>query len=161
MSDISPTTGDTYYSGGWEDIKMILRILDIDEGKLATLEEPTVNKYQEMVDREIDAVLSECYHTPLRSMNRVQPDGTTKAVFPGDVRRASRYWTASLLMLNEFQQLSQNTTEQATTYIEDSRKQIFAMKRFTHRVPGQERKSNLSRTMPPNFQPAGIPEPDF
>lgn len=158
---ISPTTGETPYSGSWEDVKSVLSVMNIDEGKLATLNEPMVSKYQEMVDREIDGILGELYHTPFISMRQVQPNGTKKVVFPGDLRRAARYWSAALLMLNEFQQLSQNTTEQATTYIEDSRKQIFAMKRFHHRIPGQRRKSQLSRTISPNFQPASIPEQDF
>jgi hypothetical protein len=161
MAEVSPTTGEVYYSGGWEDIKRVLRVFDIDEGKLAVLEQPDVNEYQEMVDREIDAVLEDVYHVPLRAMNQVNPLGNTVRVFPGDVRRAARYWTAALLLLNEFQQLSQNLTEQATTYVEDSRRQIFAMKRYTHRIPGQERKSHFSRTIPPNFQPPSIPEPDF
>jgi hypothetical protein len=157
----SPTTGEEFYSGTWQDVKSVLSVLNIDEGKLATLDEPVVNKYQEMVDREIDAVLEELYHTPLVSMYRIMPDGTQKSVFPGDLRRAARYWTACLLMLNEFQQLSQNTTDQATTYLEDSRRQVYAMKRYNHRIPGQRRKSHLSRTMEPNFQPPAIPEQDF
>lgn len=161
MADLSPSTGEEFYSGSWEDIQLVLAGLDIDEGKLATLTEPIVNKYQEMVDREIDGILEELYHTPLTSMYRVQPDGTTKLMFPGDLRRAARYWTAALLLLNEYQQLSQNTTDQMQQYIDDSRKQIYAMKRYNHRIPGQRRKSHFSRTIPPNFQPPSIPEQDF
>jgi hypothetical protein len=161
VASISPTTGQTFYSGEWEDIRSVLSVLDIDEGKLSTISELDVNYYQEMVDRDIDAILEELYHTPLRSMNRVQPDGTTKLVFPGDVRRAARYWTAALVMMNQFQQLSQNLTDQATSYIEDARKQIHELRRFNHRIPGQVRKSHLSRTMPPSMQPAAIPEPNF
>ena len=161
MTDLSPSTGEEFYSGTWTDIESILSVLDIDEGKLATLTEKDVNKYQEMIDREVDGVLEELYHTPLTAMYRVQPDGTSKLMFPGDLRRATRYWTAALLMMNEFQQLSQNMTDQAQAYFDDSRRQIFAMKRYTHRIPGQRRKSHLSRTIPPNFQPASIPEADF
>ena len=161
MSDISETTGDEYYSGSWEDVQAVLRVLDVDEGKLATLTQEGVNEYQETIDREIDAILEDTYHTPLRGMNQVQIDGNTRRVFPGDVRRAARYWTASWLLLSEFQQLSQNITDQANTYMEDSRKQLYALKRFTHRIPGQERKSHFSHTLPPNFQPPSIPEADF
>ena len=161
MADLSPSTGEEFYSGSWEDIQAVLAVLDIDEGKLATLTEPVCNKYQEMVDRDIDAILEELYHTPLTSMYRVQPGGTTKLMFPGDVRRAARYWAAALLLLNEFQQLSQNLTDQANAYVEDSRRQIYAMKRYTHRIPGQRRKSHFSRTIPPNFQPPSIPEQDY
>ena len=161
MVDLSPSTGEGFYSGSWEDIQLVLGGLDIDEGKLSVLTEKDVNKYQEMVDREIDGILEELYHTPLTAMFRVQPDGTTKSMFPGDLRRAARYWTAALILMNEFQQLSQNTTEQAQQYIDDSRRQIYAMKRYTHRIPGQRRKSHFSRTIPPNFQPPSIPEQDF
>jgi hypothetical protein len=161
MADLSPSTGESFYSGSWEDIASVLSVLDIDEGKLATLTEPDVNKYQEMVDREVDAILEELYHTPLVSMYRIQPDGTQKLMFPGDLRRAARYWSAALLLLDGFQQLSQNLTDQANSYVEDSRKQIFAMKSYNHRIPGQRRKSHLSRTVPPNFQPPQLPEQDF
>jgi len=161
MSDISETTGVEFYSGSWEDIQMVLKVLNVDEGKLSTLTQTDVNKFQEMIDREIDAILEDTYHTPLRSMNQMQVDGITRRVFPGDVRRAARYWAASWLLLAEFQQLSQNTTDQAQTYIDDAKRQIYAMKRFTHRIPGQERKSHFSHTIPPNFQPPSIPEPDF
>jgi hypothetical protein len=161
MADVSPTTGEEFYSGSWQAIQDVLRVMDIGEGKMAKVTQPMVNGYQEMIDRDIDAILMELYHTPLRAMNQVQPDGTTKRVFPGDVRRCARYWTAGLLLLNEFQGLAQNLTDQAAAYVDDSKKQIFAMKRYNHRVPGQERKSHLSRTIPPNFQPPSIPEPDF
>ena len=36
-SDISTTTGETYYSGSWQSIQDILRILDIGEGKMSRL----------------------------------------------------------------------------------------------------------------------------
>lgn len=161
MSDISPTTGEEYYSGSWSEIQEILSVIDIGEGRMAKVTQPMVNHYQQMVDRDMDAILSEVYHCPLRAMNQMQPDGVTRRVFPGDVRRCARYWVAGLLLLNEFQALAQNITDQATGYIDDSKKQIYALKRYSHRIPGQERKSQLSRTIPPNFQPASIPEQDF
>lgn len=161
MADISPTTGEEYYSGGWTDIQDVLRVFNIGEGKMARITQPMVNRFQETVDREVDAILEDVYHTPMRSMNAIQPDGTTKRVFPGDLRRHSRYWAAALLLMTEFQQLEQNMTDQMQVHIDDSRKSIFAMKRFTHRIPGQKRKSHYSHTMPPNFQPPAIPEPDF
>ena len=159
--DLSEVTGEEFYSGDFEDIKSILSLLNIEEGKLAKVQQPDVNGFQEMVDRDIDAILEDTYDTPLRAMNQIQPDGTTKRVFPGDVRRAARYWAASLLILDQFQQLSQDLTDQATEYVTDSRRSIFAMKRFTHRIPHQRRKSNLSHTMPPNLQPPSVPEADF
>ncbi len=161
MADISSITGEQYYSNSWEDVVAVLSVLNIEEGKISEITQEMVNKYQESADREIDGVLEDTYHTPLRAMNAVQPDGSTKRVFPGDVRHASKYWAASLLLLNEFQQLGQNVTEQATAYMEEAKRRIYAIKRFTHRIPGAKRKSHFSHTLPPNFQPPSIPEPDF
>jgi len=160
-TDLSPTTGEQFYSGNWNAIQDILRVLNIGEGKMDRVTQPLVNNYQEMVDREIDGILGELYHTPLRAMNQVQPSGATKRVFPGDVTSLARYWTAGLLLLNEFQQLAQNVTDQATSYIDESKKKAYALKRYCHRMLGQERKSNLSRTCPPSLQPPSIVEADY
>lgn len=255
MADISPSTGEEFYSGDWTAIQDVLRVLNIGEGKMSRVTQPMVNRYQEMVDRDIDALLQDTYQTPIRSFNVVQPVGTgtpaipggsksgsqaitvgtavvtvsgqawgfiptsvivsvikpaggdnlfatvrggsisadgfivdlssnagtgyvlsyvvsreefvgTQAsgtgsqvrVFPGDVRRAARYWTAGQLLVNEFQQLESNLTEQATQMVSDARMQVYAFSRPTHRIPGQRRKSNISRTMPPNLQPSAFPE---
>lgn len=159
--DISPTTGELYYSGHWNEIQEILRVLNIGEGKLAKVTEEMTNHYQEMVDREIDGILESLYHVPLRAMNQVQPDGSLKRVFPGDIRRAAKYWVSGLMLLSEFQSLSQNITDQAQNYVDESKKAMYAIIRWNHRIPGQERKSSISRTMPPNMQPNSIPEPNF
>ena len=157
-SDISPTTGEIFYSLGWVGIQDTLRILDLGEGKMSKVSQPMVNRYQEMVDRQIDAILQEVYQTPLRAMNQVQPSGLTKRVFPGDVTWAARYWTAGQILLAEFQQLEQNMTDQAKEFIDEAKKTVYAMTSPNHRAPGQRRKSNISRTMPPNMQPPQMPE---
>lgn len=157
-SDISPTTGEIFYSGGWQNIQDVLRVLDIGEGKMSKVNQPMVNRYQEQVDRQVDAILQEVYQTPLRATNQVQPSGLTKRVFPGDVTWASRYWAAGVIMLAEFQQLEQNMTDQAKEMVDEAKKTVWAMTRPDHRVPGQRRKSNISRTMPPNLQPPQMPE---
>lgn len=155
------STGETFYSGTWSDVKEVLRVLNIGEGVLDKVTQPMVNHYQERVDREIDAVLSPLVHVPLRATNQVQPDGTLKRVFPGDVRHAALYWTGGLLLLSEFQNLSSNVTDQATQFIDRAQKSMYAIVRGNHRVPGQEMKSGMSRTMPPTMQPMSIPEPNF
>ena len=157
-SDVSSTTGETFYSGTWQNIQDVLRILDLGEGKMSKVNQPMVNRYQEQIDRQVDAILQEVYQTPLRAMNQVQPTGLTKRVFPGDVTWAARYWTAGEIMLAEFQQLEQNMTEQATGFISEAKRTVYAMTKPDHRVPGQRRKSNISRTMPPNLQPPSMPE---
>jgi len=160
-NDTSATTGEEYYSGSWKNVQNVLRVLDIAEGKLAKVTMELVNFYQEMVDRDIDDIVGDLYHVPLRAMNQVQPDGTTKRVFPGAVRRLAIYWTAGLLLINEFQNLSQNITDQGQAYVDDSRRQTHAIVRFNHRLWGQELKSNLSRTVPPSMQPPDLPEANF
>jgi hypothetical protein len=159
--NISTTTSERYYSGSWENIKAVLRVLDIGEGKLSKVTMSLVNFYQEMVDREIDDTLGSLYRVPLRAMNQVQPDGTTKRVFPGSVERFAIYWTAGLLLRTEFQQLAQNITDQAQGYIDDSRRALFSLVRFNHRLVGQEMKSNISKTLPPTLQPPDLPEANF
>jgi hypothetical protein len=136
-----------------------LRVLDLGEGKMSKVNQPMVNRYQEQVDRQVDAMLSEVYQTPLRAMNQIQPSGLTKRVMPGDIVWAARYWTAGVLLLAEFQQLEQNLTDQAQAMVEDAKREVFTMTRPQHRVPGQRKKSNISRTMPPNIQPPDLPEP--
>ena len=159
--DISPTTGEEYYSGSWTNIQNVLRVLDIADGKLATVTMDLVNFYQEMVDREIDIIAGELYHVPLRALNQVQPDGTTKSVFPGQLRRLAIYWASGLLLLNEFQNLAQNVTDQGQAYVDDSRRETFSLIRPTARLWGQEFKSNVSRTLPPSMQPSDFPQSNF
>jgi len=256
MSSISPTTLEEFYSGSWEDIKEVLRVLNIGEGMMDKVNQKMVNNYQEMIDRDIDAILNDVYQTPIRAFNQVvvggdgsgtipvpawmengtqaisandtevivtgkawmsipasvmvtisKPVGTsnlyatvreetittngftadlsgsaeadgyiltyiasnkgsqipvtqgaTIRVFPGDVRRAARYWVAGQILINEFQQLEQNITEQATQMVSDARMQVYAFCRATHRIPGQRRKSNISHSMPAALQPNTFPE---
>lgn len=156
-ADIS-STGQPYYSGSWVNIQDVLRVLQIGEGKLAKVTQELVNEYQETVDRAIDDALDELYFTPLLMMNHVQPDGVTRQAFPGTVVRMARYWTAGLLLLNEFQNLAQNVTDQAQAYVDDARRTLYALQRPEHWLNGQARKSNISRTLPPNMQPPQFPE---
>lgn len=160
-NETSDVTGEEYYSGSWQDVQNVLRVLDIGEGKLAKVNMQLINYYQEMIDREIDGILSELYYVPLRALNQVQPDGTTKRVFPGTIRRLATYWTAGLLLLNEFQSLAQNITDQAQGYVDDARRELHAAMRPNQRLWGQELKSNISRTLPPPLQPADLPEANF
>jgi len=156
----SSTTGQTFYSKDWEDVKDVTRTLNIGEGKLSQINQPLVEKYQEMVDREIDSMLSDLYWVPLKAFNQYQPDGTTKGVFPGDVRRLARFWTAGLLLRSEFQGLEPNANEGALNYIEDARRELYKMIRFNHRIQGQVMKHGI-RTMLPTMAPPAYNEPDF
>jgi len=154
-------TGQDFYSGTWKDIQNIVRVLNIGSGKLAVVTQELVEYYQEMVDRDIDSQLTEVVHVPLICYNQVVPDGTTKQQYPGAVVRLARYWTAGLLLANEFQSLDTNASESAEKYILDAKDELFKMIRFNHRLKGQEYKSNISRTMPPGMQPPDLPTKDF
>ena len=158
---ISPTTGEGYYSGTVSDIKKILSAMDIGEGKLATFGEAEVACYQEIVDRAIDDIVGELYHVPLLRINQKQPDGSTKKVIPGSVKMAAMWWTAGLILKDQFQQLASNTTDQAEQYITKAKRDIYAIIRYNHRLYGQRRKSHMSRTMPPGMQPPTFPEANF
>jgi len=158
---ISPVTGEMHYSGTINDIKKILSAMDIGEGKLARFGEEQVAFYQETVDRAIDDILGELYHVPLLYINQKQPDGTEKKIIPGSIKMAAQWWTAGLILKNQFQQLGTNTTDQSEQYITKARRDIYDIKRFTHRLYGQRRKSNISRTLPPGMQPPSFPEANF
>ena len=157
----SEYTGQDFYSGSWKDIQNIVRVLNIGSGKLAVVTQELVEYYQEMIDRDIDSQLTEVIHTPLLQYNQVVPDGTTKQQYPGSIVRLARYWTAGLLLANEFQSLDTNASESAEKYVADAKDELFKMMRFNHRLKGQEYKSNISRTMPPGLQPPDLPTRDF
>lgn len=149
---VSPTTGESWYSGSAADIKLTLKVLNM-EAKIASLQDSTINQYQESVDREIDDMLGPLYVVPLRAMNQIQPDGTTKRVFPGSLAQGAKYWTAGLLLMTEFQQLSSNQTGQIEEYIAKGKATINNILKASYKLYGQEMRSSFSRTMPPNMQP--------
>jgi len=160
--DLSPTTQSEYYSGDWQSIRNICRVLKMGEGRLAKITQELVNFYQEMVDREIDGELTQYYYIPIRGYNVWMPDansgaGATVKVFPGNIRTIARYWTAGLLLTSEFQGLDPNTNESANNYIIDSKQKIFDIIKFSRRIPGARWKSR-QRPMPPTLDPGYLPE---
>ena len=156
----SPITSQPFYSSDYTSIVNVCKVLNIGEGKLATITKETVEFYQEMIDREIDGMLEQYYFTPLISFNQKQPDGTTKSVFPGNVRSLAIYWTAGRLLLSEFQQLEPNVQETSTNYQDVSRRELFDIIRYNRRIRGQRLKHNL-KNMPPSLAPGINPEPNF
>lgn len=159
-ADISGTTGQIYYSGSWTAIQDIVKVLKIGPGKLSEIDQAMVNRFQEMIDREIDGMLADLYWVPLKRFNQYQPDGTTKSVMNGNIQRLARYWTAGLMLQSQFQQLDPNVNETTTNYIEDSRKEVYDIVRFQRRLQGQEMKHPL-RTAPPSMMPPYPTEPNY
>ena len=164
MLDISDTTGEEYYSGTAQSMTDFLLTLNIGEGKADRINFETINRYQEMIDREIDGILNELYYTPIRSYNQVKSVAdrngrpVTVRVFPGDVRRLAKMWTAGQILVSEFQQLEPNLTDQASNLINEAKTEVYSLAKPTHWIAGQRRKSNISRTINGHFQPAALPE---
>ena len=102
---VSVVTGEPPYSGAWTNVRDFARTLKIGEGKLAKINEILVNKYQEIIDRQIDGILNELYWVPIRHFNQMQPSGTKKRIFPGEVRQLAIEWTTGQLLTSEFQGL--------------------------------------------------------
>lgn len=146
-----------YYSGTIEDIKMFCKSLNIDEGRLSTLNSSNVEKYQSLVDGAIDGYLSETYFLPIKSYNQVNADGNVELVFPKRLRLLAQQWTAGLMIVNEMQQQDQNMNEAGKSLIDEAKKEIYQMALWNHRIPGQRYKSAVSHTMPPNFEPPKAP----
>lgn len=159
--DISPTTGEEFYSGSWENIKHICSVLKIGDGRLARITQEIVNHWQEQTDRAIDGQLERYYYTPLNPINLYQrATGNTIKTFPGAIVEASRYWASGALLLAEFQQLENNVTEQATSFVNESKQRIYDLSRFNRRLQGQRFKHNL-RSAPPSMMPGFNPEPNW
>ena len=150
--DVSPTTGTVFYSGTFEDIKKLISVLNVGSGKLDFINTDIVNYYQEMVDREIDGILEQSYHVPLLPFRQKQPDGSTKSIFAGNIVSLARQWTAGRLITNEFQNVSANTSETATVYMDKSKEEVFNIVKYNRRIRGTRSKHNLP-SMPPTLAP--------
>jgi hypothetical protein len=161
MAEVSNVTGMPYYSGTWQDVRDHARTLKIGEGKIATLSQEVINKWQEYVDREIDGILHELYYVPIRYFNQMQPNGVKKKIYPGEIVALALTWVCAQVVANEFSGVDPNASEQAQTLMEESKKKLQDMVKYCKRIQGQEVKSNISRTMPPTMQPPFFPEPQF
>ncbi len=157
--DISETTGEHFYSYTWTHIKDALKVLKIGNAKLDSLTVEVVNGFQERSDRYIDGVLQDLYKTPFKYKKRINRAGVVYEDFPGDLRQCAIYYTCYLLMSSEFQGTSQNVNEQTNSFKDDAEKMLFSLKKNTHWIPNADRKSQISRTMPPSWQPAFINQP--
>lgn len=156
--EINPKTGQCYYAGSVDHIKAICRVLKIGDGRMSQITPDRVKFYMSMVEDTIDGYLEEYYVVPIRPYKQLMPDTHTEVIFPGKLRRLAQYWTAGLLLSSEFQDLEPNANESATSYIDDSRKELFQMTAYNQRIPGQPvYKSAVGRTMPPTMQPARMP----
>jgi hypothetical protein len=129
--DISTSTGQPYYSGSWEAISQCLKVLKVGDARFDTLKREEVNDFQERADREIDGLLEDLYKTPFLAKKKMMPNGTFVSSFPGDLRQAAIYYTASLLLSSEFQGLGSNQNEQTTSMSEKAQKMIYDLRRNT------------------------------
>lgn len=161
--DISPTTGKPYYSGSHKEITEIAKALCLGGGHAVSpqqnLSQEMVNRFQEMVDRAIDGILQETYWVPFVQYNQYMPDGSTKSVYPGELMRAAKYWSAGLLLQSLYTSVDANTNEWIERIIEDAKKNVFRLRRMTQHMAGQKPKgSHWGHTMPPTMAPPVYPE---
>jgi len=158
-NNISIFTGEIFYSGPWQGVQEVLAVLKIGNAKLDSLTAEAVNSFQERADREIDGILSDLYHVPFKARYTMTPLGVYVLSFPGDLRSAAIYYTAGLLMASEFQATQSNMNDQTNVILEKAKNMVYDLKRNTHWIPASERKSNISRTLPPSWQPAWTNQP--
>ncbi len=155
--EINPRTGQVFYGRCHEDIINICKVLNIDGGRMSKINPDRIRYFMDLVEQLIDGYLEEYYFTPIRPYNQMMPDGHTKLIFPGRLRKVAQYWAAGLLLQTEFQALEPNANEAVEKYIEDSKKETFQMTFYNQRLQGQCLKSATSRTFPPSMQPAMPP----
>lgn len=153
MSDINPDTGQEYYSGSVDDVKLFCKSLNIDEGRLSTIQPASVLKYMHLVDGAVDGYFADSYFLPIKPYNQVGADGTVRLIFPRRLRLLAQQWTAGMMMMSEFQHQEQNLNEAGIKLVEEAKKEVYQMTLWNHRIPGQRYRSIVSKTMPPNFEP--------
>ena len=161
--DISPTTGKPFYSGSHKEVTEVAKALRLGGGAAVSpqqcLSQEMVNRFQETVDRSIDGILADTYFTPFVAMNRYMPDGTTKAVYPGELVRAAKYWAAGLVLMAQYSSVDSNQNDWVNVIIEDAKKNVFRLRRLTQHLEGQKPKgSHWGHTMPPTMTPPVYPE---
>ena len=53
MADLSPTTGETFYSGDWEGIQDIIRVLNISEGNARVAVHRLRKRFRDLFREEV------------------------------------------------------------------------------------------------------------
>ena len=160
-NNISPSTGQPYYSGDWEqDIKHLIKSTNVGEGIMNTVNMTEVTKYQEQVDRLIDAQLQALYKTPFKQLKvfNYEVDDFVR-IFPGKLVEIATYWTAGLVLKSEFQQQEPSVTEYVQNYMDYAMRMLAEIRAATERMEGQEWRAEISVFMPPNVMPLVRPEP--
>ena len=149
----NPDTEQEYYSGSTDDVKVFCKSLNIDSGRLSTVQPANIKHFQLLVDGAIDGYFSESYFLPIKPYNQVDVKGEPHLIFPKRLRLLAQQWTAGLMIISEFQHQEQNMNEAGIKLVEEAKKEIYQMTLWNHRIPGQRYKSLSGRTMPPNFEP--------
>jgi hypothetical protein len=158
---VSPTTGESFYSGDWEkQIKPLIKALNVGAGKMNTIDQASIERQQEQADRLIDNKLEALYVTPLakqRIFNRTT--NVWVLTYPGRVQEAARYLVAGLLMKAEYQQLDSNVNEAVQNYIDYAMTILEDIRGMTDRLEGQETRADLSTFLPSGVMPRVRPTP--
>lgn len=161
MSSISPSTGEPFYSGDWKkDVSSLIKAVNVGDGIMNTVSMVNVEQIQEEVDRLIDSQLQSLYKVPFSRLKIYNyQTNIFERKFPGKLAEVAKYWTAALIMKNEFQQVDGNINESVQNYLDYAQRLIAEIKSHTERLEGQEWRADLSVFMPPNVMPIIRQEP--
>jgi len=157
----SPTTGNSFYSGDWErNIRPLIKALNIDAGKMNSIDMLSILRQQEQTDRYIDNELQALYIVPFVKYKIFNHSSNAFVLtYPGKIAEAARYHCAGLILKTEFQQVESNTNEEVQSYLDYALTILQEIRAFTYRLEGQQVKPDISLFLPPTAMPLTRPEP--
>jgi len=145
-----------YYSGTIDDLKRILKTLNIGSGTLDDLQTTNVEASQADIDQKIDSFLSNIYYTPLKQIVR---SGVTK--YPDPIPEIARRMVCADLILNTLVDIDTSVVGTAQGVIADARRELFELGSKlvgSTRLEGQREKTR-NHFVPPGIAPASDPTP--
>ena len=88
-----------YYSGEVSAITRHLQsLISVGTGEADDLDPDEIPEWQQEADDEIDAILSQCYYTPLRKVPRKRTGGDVTWVYPEQVVESARQLVVAKLI---------------------------------------------------------------
>ena len=111
MTQVSAITssqafGDTFYSGTVDNIRRVVDMLSIGEGRKSSFSEQTCKIYQEEADRIINGRMRSYCATPLVKVS--------DSKYPAPIPFIAARITAANIVLSEFSEIDANESEAAT-----------------------------------------------
>lgn len=147
----------TYYSGGVDDIKKLIRQVVIGTSRDSELNTAVVEQYQADVDSMIDSRLSPMFTCPLIQITR-----GTVTKFPDPIPAIASRWTAAEIVLRAYTEVSPEESAAAQVWRERALAELDEFcdgaQTGTRDLPGQVRRSR-NHFAPPTIVPKTAPLP--